>query len=162
VKQIRLNLWFDTEAEEAARFYVSVFKDARIVRVTNCPAVGQEVHGTPAGSVMTGEFEVNGQPFLALNRGPAFRFSEALSLEVTGADQAEIDYYWQELSEGGDPSAQQCGSLKDRYGLSWQIVPEGWEEMLHHPERERTERAFRAMLEMKKLDIAGLKRAIDG
>lgn len=159
---IRLNLWYDNEAEEAAAFYTSVFKDARISRVTRFPAAGQEIHGKPAGSVMTVEFELNGQAFLALNGGPQFKFNEALSLEVICADQAEVDYYWEKLGEGGDPSAQQCGWLKDRFGLSWQIVPAGMAEMMGHPDPERSERVFRAMLQMKKLDVDEMRRAFAG
>lgn len=159
---IRINLWFDTEAEEAASFYAGIFKDAKIGGTTRYPAVGQEIHGKPPGSVMTVEFELNGQRFIALNGGTAFQFSEAVSLEVVCADQEEVDYYWDRLSADGDPAAQQCGWLKDRYGLSWQVVPAGWEDMLNHPDTARTERMFAAMLEMKKLDIAALKKAFDG
>lgn len=162
MSRVRLNLWFDSEAEEAAAFYTSVFKNAKLGRVTRFPAAGQKIHGKPAGSVMTIEFELDGRPFVALNGGPQFKFNEALSLEVVCADQAEVDYYWEKLGEGGDPSAQQCGWLKDRFGLSWQIVPSGMEEMMNHPDRERSERAFRAMLAMKKLDIAEMRRAFDG
>lgn len=162
VVKIRPNLWFDSEAEDAARFYVSVFQNANVGPVTYFPEAGQEIHGKPAGSVMTVEFELDGQPFLALNGGPQFKFNEAISFEVVCADQAEVDYYWQKLSDGGDPSAQQCGWLKDKFGLSWQIVPTGMESMMNHPDRERAERAFRAMLQMKKLDIAELQRAFEG
>jgi predicted 3-demethylubiquinone-9 3-methyltransferase (glyoxalase superfamily) len=159
---IRINLWFDTEAEEAASFYTSVFKNSRLGAVTRYPAVGQEVHGKPAGSVMTVEFELNGQPFIALNGGPGFRFNESVSLEVVCADQAEVDYYWEKLSAGGDPAAQQCGWLKDRFGLSWQVVPRGWEEVLNDPDPARVERAFAAMLQMQKIDIEGIRRAAEG
>ncbi|MBC8024350.1 MAG: VOC family protein, partial [Burkholderiales bacterium] len=118
-------LWFDSQAEEAARFYVSVFKKAKITAVTQYPAVGQEIHGRKPGSVMTVEFVLNGVPFMALNAGPIFKFNEAVSLQVICRTQKEIDYYWDKLGEGGDPKARQCGWLKDKYGLSWQIVPDG-------------------------------------
>src|SRR5690554_1668467 len=116
-------LWFDSQAEEAARFYCSVFPDSKITTITYYPQVGQEVHGRSEGSVLTVEFELNGNPFTALNGGPVFKFNEAVSLQVYCDTQEEIDYYWEKLGEGGDPKAQQCGWLKDRYGLSWQVVP---------------------------------------
>jgi predicted 3-demethylubiquinone-9 3-methyltransferase (glyoxalase superfamily) len=162
MSKLRPNLWFDTQAEEAARFYTSVFKDGKLGKVSRYPEAGQEIHGKPPGSVMTVEFEIMGQPFIAMNGGPAFTFSEAISFEVPCADQAEIDYYWERLGEGGDPAAQQCGWLKDRFGLSWQIVPQGWEDLMNSENPEATERAFAAMLEMKKLDIAALKAAYEG
>lgn len=159
---IRANLWFDTRAEDAARFYTGVFKDSKLGAITRYPAAGQEIHGKPAGSVMTVEFELQGQPFLALNGGPNFTFNEAVSFEIGCADQAEIDYYWEKLTEGGDPSAQQCGWLKDQFGLSWQVVPRGMDEMLKDPDTSKSERAFQAMLQMKKFDIAALRRAFEG
>lgn len=159
---IRPNLWFDTEAEEAARFYVDIFKDGKLGAMTHYPEAGRDIHGKPAGSVLTVEFELNGMSFLALNGGSKFTFNEAVSLEILCADQAEVDYYWEQLSEGGDPDAQQCGWLKDRYGVSWQVVPRGWEALVNHSDREKAERAFEAMLQMKKLDIAALQRAFDG
>jgi len=116
-QRIRPCLWFDDEAEQAARFYTGIFENARIVRVTRYGEAGFEIHHRPAGSVLTVEFELDGQRFTALNGGPVFTFNEALSLEVHCETQAEIDYYWDKLSAGGDPSAQQCGWLKDRYGL---------------------------------------------
>jgi predicted 3-demethylubiquinone-9 3-methyltransferase (glyoxalase superfamily) len=155
-------LWFDHEAEEAARFYVSVFKKGRIKTTNRYPAVGQEVHGREPGSVMTVEFVLNGLPFLALNGGPLFKFNEAVSLQVICRTQKEIDYYWEKLGEGGDPNARQCGWLKDKYGLSWQIVPEGMDKMFKNPKSKATERAFAAMMEMKKLDIAALQAAFRG
>ncbi|MEX2228400.1 MAG: VOC family protein [Dehalococcoidia bacterium] len=149
MSRIRPNLWFDTEAEDAARFYTSVFKDSRLGAVTRFPEAGQEVHGKPPGTVMTVQFELNGQSFVAFNGGSDFSFNEAISLEIECADQAELDYYWERLSEGGDPAAQQCGWLKDKFGLSWQVVPRGWEEMANDPDRAKSERAFQAMLQMK-------------
>jgi len=162
MNKIRLNLWFDTQAEDAARFYTSIFKDSVLGAVTRYPEAGQEVHGKAPGSVMTVEYELNGQPFIALNGGPDFTFNEAISLEIDCADQAELDYYWDRLTEGGDPDAQQCGWLKDQFGLSWQVVPEVWQEMANDPDPAKSERVFQAMLEMKKLDIATLQRAFEG
>ncbi|MFA7249990.1 MAG: VOC family protein [Dehalococcoidia bacterium] len=159
--KIRLNLWFDTQAEEAARFYTGIFRDSRLGAIARYPDAGREIHGKPPGSVMTVEFELNGQPLVALNGGPNFTFNEALSLEVDCADQAEVDYYWDRLSEGGDPGAQQCGWLKDRFGVSWQVVPRALQELLNDPDRAKSERAFEAMLQMKKLDIQALHRAIE-
>ena len=155
-------LWFDSQAEEAARFYVSVFKNGKIVTVTRYPAVGQEVHGREPGSVMTVEFVLNGLPFTALNGGPIFKFSEAISLQVFCRTQKEIDYYWDKLGEGGDPNARQCGWLKDKFGLSWQIVPTGMADYFRNPKSKKTERAFAAMMEMKKIDIAALEAAFEG
>jgi predicted 3-demethylubiquinone-9 3-methyltransferase (glyoxalase superfamily) len=159
---LRINLWFDTQGEEAARFYTSVFKDSKLGTIMRYPAVGQEIHGNKAGTVMTVEFEVNGQPFVALNGGPEFKFNEAISLIVECADQAEVDYYWERLGAGGDPAAQVCGWLKDRFGLSWQIVPKVLDELMADPDTAKSDRTFAAMLQMKKLDIAELQRAHDG
>jgi|SRR5215208_4448767 len=161
-QRIRPFLWFDNQAEEAARFYTSVFKNARIVRIARYGQAGVEIHGRPAGSVMTVEFELDGQKFTALNGGPHFKFNEAVSLEVDCDTQEEIDYYWEKLSAGGDPKAQQCGWLKDKYGLSWQVVPAAIAEMLSDEKSEKSQRAFAAMMQMKKLDIAALKKAYDG
>jgi predicted 3-demethylubiquinone-9 3-methyltransferase (glyoxalase superfamily) len=155
-------LWFDHQAEEAARFYVSVFKNARITAVTRYSDAGKEIHRRPAGSVMTVEFELDGQRMTALNGGPLFKFNEAVSLQVFGDTQEEIDEYWDKLGQGGDPKAQQCGWLKDKYGLSWQVVPTGMERMLKDPESPGARRAMEAMLKMKKIDIAALKRAFEG
>jgi predicted 3-demethylubiquinone-9 3-methyltransferase (glyoxalase superfamily) len=155
-------LWFDDQAEEAAAFYVSVFRKAKLKRVTRYPAVGQEIHGRAPGSVMTVDFVLNGVEFTALNGGPLFRFNEAISLQVLCEDQEEIDYYWEKLGEGGDEKARQCGWLKDRFGLSWQVAPEGMQKMMKDPDSKATERVFAAMMEMKKLDIAALKKAWKG
>jgi predicted 3-demethylubiquinone-9 3-methyltransferase (glyoxalase superfamily) len=155
-------LWFADEAEEAARFYTGIFPNSGITTITRYGAAGFEVHHRPAGSVMTVAFELDGQAFTALNGGPVFTFNEAVSLEVRCETQEEIDYYWERLSEGGDPSAQQCGWLKDRYGLSWQVVPNGMEEMMADPGSPGAQRAMEAMLRMKKLDVAELHRAHDG
>lgn len=155
-------LWFDTQAEEAAKFYTAIFKNSKINAITRYPAVGKEIHGKEPGSVMTVEFELDGYPFTALNGGPLFKFNEAISLQVNCKDQKEVDHFWEKLGAGGDPKAQQCGWLKDKYGVSWQVVPEGMVEMMTDPKSAGTERAFRAMLEMKKLDIDVLKRAFKG
>jgi predicted 3-demethylubiquinone-9 3-methyltransferase (glyoxalase superfamily) len=155
-------LWFDTEAEEAARFYTSVFKNSKIGTISRYSEAGREVHGRPAGSVLTVEFELNGQPFTALNGGPQFKFNEAVSFQIMCRDQEEVDHYWNKLSEGGDPQAQQCGWLKDKFGLSWQVVPEVLLDMLTDSDREKSDRAMEAMLQMKKLDIAALQEAFYG
>lgn len=155
-------LWFDDQAEEAAKFYVSVFDDAKINNVTRYGDAGREVHGRPAGSVMTVEFVLAGLTLTALNGGPVFTFNEAVSFQVMCDTQEQIDYYWEKLGEGGDPKARQCGWLKDRFGLSWQVVPRGMEEMLADPASPGYHRAFEAMMGMKKLDIAELGRAYEG
>ena len=154
--KITPNLWFDTEAEEAAGFYTSVFKNSRIVYVTHYTDAGPR----PAGTVMTVEFELGGQRFVGINGGPQFTFDEAVSFEISCETQAEVDHYWEQLSEGGEEG--QCGWLKDRYGLSWQVVPTGMEELFSDPDPQRAERAMKAMLEMGKLDIAALRSAADG
>lgn len=162
VQPISPCLWFDGQAEEAARFYVSVFKKARILAITRYPAVGQEVHGREPGSVLTVEFVLNGLAFTALNGGPLFKFNEAVSLQVLCRTQAEIDYYWEKLGKGGDERARQCGWLKDKFGLSWQVAPVGMAKMLKDPRSKATERVFAAVMEMKKLDIAALEAAHKG
>ena len=159
VSKITPCLWFDDQAEEAAKFYSSIFQGSRIGPISRYSDAGQEVHGRAPGSVMTVEFELDGAPVMALNGGPHFTFSPAISLEVHCDSQAEIDHYWARLSEGGDPAAQQCGWLADRYGLSWQIVPRGFADMIPETPTPASERAFSAMLGMKKLDWAALERA---
>ena len=155
-------LWFDDEAEPAAAFYTGIFPNSRIGTVLRYGEVGQEFHGKPAGSVMTVAFELDGLSFTALNGGPLFRFNEAVSLQVYCESQQEIDHYWEKLSAGGDENAQQCGWLKDRYGLSWQIVPLALLDMLQGPAPEKTQRVMAALFQMKKLDIAALQRAYAG
>jgi predicted 3-demethylubiquinone-9 3-methyltransferase (glyoxalase superfamily) len=150
------NLWFDTEAEEAADFYTSVFKDSRITRVTNYGEAGPR----DPGLVMTVEFELGGQKFVAINGGPEFKFTEAVSLEIPCESQDEVDYYWERLSEGGEQGP--CGWLKDRYGLSWQVVPTVLNELVSDPDTDRADRAMAAMLQMGKLDVEALLRAADG
>jgi predicted 3-demethylubiquinone-9 3-methyltransferase (glyoxalase superfamily) len=155
-------LWFADQAEEAAELYVSIFANSRIVNVSRYGEEGREVHGRAPGSVMTVAFELDGQPFAALNGGPVFSFTEAISFSVACRTQAEVDHYWGRLGEGGDPAAQQCGWLKDRFGVSWQVVPTRLHELLSDPDPERARRATAAMLAMKKLDIAALERAHAG
>jgi predicted 3-demethylubiquinone-9 3-methyltransferase (glyoxalase superfamily) len=150
------NLWFDTEAEQAAEFYLSVFKQGRIVSVTHYP----EDAPREAGMVMTVDFELNGQRFVGINGGPEFSFDEAVSFQITCEDQEEVDYYWAKLSDGGEEGP--CGWLKDRFGLSWQVVPAGMDELFADPDPERARRAMQAMLKMRKLDLATLRRAADG
>ena len=162
VQKITPCLWFDDQAEEAVGFYTTIFKNSKVVAVSRYGEAGKEVHGRPAGSVMTVAFELEGQAFTALNGGPVFKFNEAVSLQVDCQTQAEVDHYWKKLSEGGDPSAQQCGWLKDRYGLSWQIVPRVLIEMLMDPDATKSQRVMTAMLRMKKIDIEELRRAYAG
>jgi predicted 3-demethylubiquinone-9 3-methyltransferase (glyoxalase superfamily) len=150
------NLWFDTQAEEAAEFYVSVFRNGRILNVTRYTEAGPR----PAGTVMTVEFELDGQRFVGINGGPQFTFDEAVSFQITCEDQDEVDFFWEKLTEGGEES--QCGWLKDRYGLSWQVVPTGMDELFADPDPTRAERAMQAMFGMRKLDLAALRAAADG
>jgi len=147
------NFWFDTESEDAARFYVSVFPNSRINRVSHYGEAGPR----EAGMVLTVDFELDGQPFTAINGGPQFTFSEATSLLVSCADQDEIDHYWEKLGEGGEPGP--CGWLKDRFGLSWQVVPNRLPELLSDPDREKAQRVMAAMLGMGKIEIDELERA---
>jgi predicted 3-demethylubiquinone-9 3-methyltransferase (glyoxalase superfamily) len=155
-------LWFDAQAEDAARFYTGIFKNSKIGKISRYGEAGREIHGRPPGSVMTVEFELDGQEFTALNGGPVFKFNEAVSFQVNCQDQKEVDYYWEKLGEGGDPKAQQCGWLKDRYGVSWQVVPTALTHMFSDPTSEKSQRAMTALLQMKKLDIAALERAYNG
>lgn len=155
-------LWFDDQGEEAAKYYTSIFENSRITGVTHYSEAGREVHGRPPGSVMTVTFELDGNEFMALNGGPVFKFNEAVSLMVQCDDQKEIDYYWEKLGAGGDPEAQVCGWLKDRFGLSWQINWKGTEDLWRDASSPGSQRAFIAMLKMKKIDVAELQRAYAG
>jgi predicted 3-demethylubiquinone-9 3-methyltransferase (glyoxalase superfamily) len=155
-RKITTFLWYDNDAEEAAKFYTSIFKNSKINRVTRFPEGAPQ----PAGSVMTVDFELDGVPFIALNGGPMFQFTEAISLSVDCADQAEIDELWDKLTAGGTPS--QCGWLKDKFGLSWQIVPSNLEQLLSGNDPVKSKRAVTAMLKMSKLDIDKLQKAYDG
>lgn len=161
-QKITSNLWFDNQAEEAAKFYISIFKNSKIGKITRYGKAGFEIHKRPEGSVMTVDFELEGQQFVGLNGGPFFKFNEAISFIVDCSDQKEIDYYWNKLGDGGDPKAQQCGWLKDKFGVSWQIVPVALNDLLSDPNSEKSQRAMNAMLQMKKLDIAALKKAYNG
>ncbi len=152
-------LWFDDQAEGAVKFYTAIFRNSKLVNITRYGEAGHEVHGRPAGSVMTVAFELDGQPFTALNGGPIFKFNEAISFQINCETQEEVDYYWEKLSEGGDEKSQQCGWLKDKYGVSWQVIPGILPEMINNPDSENSQRAMKAMLQMKKIDIAELKRA---
>jgi len=162
VNRISPCLWFDSEAEQAAQFYTGVFKNSRIVTITRYGKAGFETHHRPPGSVMTVLFELEGEEFTALNGGPLFKFSEAISFQIKCETQKEIDYYWEKLSAGGDPKAQQCGWLKDKFGLSWQVVPTMMADLFKDENSAKAARVMDAMLPMKKLDIAQLKKAAAG
>ena len=159
-RKSRRFLWFDDKAEEAANFYVSLFRNSRIGKISRYSDAGQEIHGRPAGSVMVVTFELDGREFSALNGGPHFKLNEAMSLRVNCESQAEVDELWEVLSAGGEKS--QCGWLKDKYGLSWQIVPIVLDEMMGGTDTKKAARVMKAMLTMQKLDIAALKRAYAG
>ncbi|MFF2456864.1 VOC family protein [Peribacillus simplex] len=162
IQKITTNLWFDTQAEEAAKFYTSIFGNSKIGRITRYGNEGNQIHGKQEGSVMTVEFELEGLAFVALNGGPQFKFTEAISFIIHCEDQEDVDYYWGKLSEGGDEKAQVCGWLKDRFGVSWQIVPAELTEMVNDPNPEKSERLMKALLQMKKIDIKTLKQAYIG
>jgi predicted 3-demethylubiquinone-9 3-methyltransferase (glyoxalase superfamily) len=155
-------LWFNKEAEEAVRYYCSIFRTAEIGTITRYGNEGKEIHGGKPGQVLTVEFSLNGQKFLALNGGDHFKFNEAISFQVMCESQAEVDHYWEKLSAGGPVQAQQCGWLKDKYGVSWQIVPTVLPTLLAGKDRAQADRVMKALLQMKKLDIAALQRAHSG
>lgn len=155
-------LWFDGQAEDAANFYVSVFDNATIHRIARFTDEGFEYHKQPAGQVMTVDFEIDGHKFTALNGGPDFKFTEAISFQVICENQSQIDYYWEKLGEGGDPKAENCGWLKDKFGLSWQIVPEIMEEWMADSDKSKVDRMLHVMFRMQKLDIEELQRAFEG
>ncbi|KAH7319244.1 3-demethylubiquinone-9 3-methyltransferase [Rhexocercosporidium sp. MPI-PUGE-AT-0058] len=155
-------LWFDGQAEEAAKFYISIFKDGKITSVQHYTDAGKEIHGHKAGDVMVVAFEINGQSFTILNGGPQFKISEAISFQIMCEDQAEVDHYWYKLGEGGDPAKQRCGWVCDKYGLSWQVVPKILDKLVKDPDPEKSRLTFEAMMNMKKLDISGLKAAYEG
>ena len=154
-QRVTPNLWFDTQAEEAANHYCSIFPNSRVLSIARYP----EGSPGPAGEVMTVEYELDGQRYVNINGGPQFPFTEAVSFQINCADQAEVDYYWDKLTAGGQEV--QCGWLKDRYGFNWQVVPEGMAELFEDPDPERSQRAMQAMLQMKKLDVAEMRRAAD-
>jgi predicted 3-demethylubiquinone-9 3-methyltransferase (glyoxalase superfamily) len=153
-------LWFDTQAEEAAKFYCSVFKNSKITTVSRYPEAGQEVHKKPAGSVMVVAFELDGMPFTALNGGPIFKFDEAVSFQIMCDSQDEIDHYWTALTKGGQEGP--CGWLKDKFGLSWQVVPSVIPKMMSDADSTKSARVMNAFMTMKKLDLAILERAYEG
>ena len=155
-------LWFNDQAEEAAGFYTAIFRSSRIVDIARYGKTGHEIHGKAAGTVMTVAFELDGQAFTALNGGPMFKFNEAVSFQVHCEMQEDVDYYWEKLSEGGDEKAQQCGWLKDKYGLSWQIVPAAMDEIMRLEDPDKVSRVIRDFLKMKKVDIATLRKAYVG
>ena len=154
-------LWFDDKAEEAAKFYASIFKNSKIGNVSRYGKEGYEFHGKEDGTVMTVDFEIEGQQFVALNGGPIFKFNEAISFQVHCETQKEVDYYWEKLSEGGDEKAQQCGWLKDKYGVSWQIVPVVLTKMLQDKDAKKSQRVMKALLQMRKLDIKTLTQGYE-
>jgi predicted 3-demethylubiquinone-9 3-methyltransferase (glyoxalase superfamily) len=160
-QQIAPCLWFDTQAEAAAKFYVSIFKNSKITSISRFPDAGQDVHGKPAGSVMLVAFELDGRPFTALNGGPQFKFDEAVSFQVTCETQADVDYYWSKLTSGGGQEGP-CGWLKDKFGLSWQVVPAVIPKMMTDPDTAKSARVMNAFMTMKKLDIAAIERAYAG
>lgn len=162
IQKITPCLWFDDQAEEAVKFYTAIFRNSKIVNIARYGEAGYEVHKKPVGTVMTVAFELDGQAFTALNGGPIFKFNEAISFQINCETQEEVDYYWQRLSDGGDEQAQQCGWLKDKYGVSWQVVPTALIKMLGDSDYDKSQRAMAAMLQMKKLDIETLRRAFAG
>ena len=159
MKKFTTCLWFDGNGEEAAKFYTSIFKNSKITGIARYGHAGSEASGQKEGAVMTVTVQLDGREFMALNGGPEFKFSEAVSFVVNCENQEEIDYYWEKLSEGGDEKAQVCGWLKDKFGLSWQIVPVILGEMLQDKDAEKSERVMSALMKMKKLDIKTLKQA---
>jgi predicted 3-demethylubiquinone-9 3-methyltransferase (glyoxalase superfamily) len=159
MQKIIPNLWFDNQAEEAVKFYTSIFEDSEIENVARYGDAGAEASGKPKDSVMTILFKILGQEFIALNGGPEFKFSEAVSFLINCKNQEEVDYYWNKLSEGGEENV--CGWLKDKYGLSWQIVPSILDEMLADKDHDKAERVMKAMLQMKKINIQELKQAYE-
>lgn len=162
LQKITTNLWFDSQAEEAAYYYVSIFKNSRIIKTTYYGKEGFDIHGMKEGTVLTVEFALDGHLFTALNGGPVFKFNESISFIINCENQAEIDYYWEKLKEGGDVQAQQCGWLKDKFGVSWQVVPEVLNELLSDSKSEQANRTMKDMLKMKKLNIDELQKAYDG
>src|SRR5262245_26741254 len=157
VHKITPFLWFDSQAEEAANFYTTIFKNSKLGHISRYSEAGKEVHCREPGSAMTVEFEIEGQPFTALNGGPMFKFTEAISFHIHCETQEEVDHYWNGLAAGGDPEAQQCGWLKDKFGVSWQVIPAILPKLMSDPDPKKSQRVMQAMFKMKKLDIAALK-----
>jgi predicted 3-demethylubiquinone-9 3-methyltransferase (glyoxalase superfamily) len=162
VQRITPCLWFDDQGEEAAQFYCAIFPNSRVGKVSRYGKEGREIHGKPEGSAMSVEFELDGQAFTAINGGPDFKFTEAISFQVHCETQEEVDHYWERLLGGNGAQPQQCGWLKDRYGVSWQVIPQALIKLVSDPASEKSQRAMKAMLQMQKIDIAALRRAYDG
>ncbi len=162
IQKIAPCLWFDHQAEEAAMFYSAIFKKSKLITMSRYGEAGYEFHHKPAGTVMAVVFELDGQIFTAINGGPDFKFNEAISFQINCETQEEVNHFWEKLSEGGDASAQQCGWLKDKYGVSWQVVPTILSGMMSDPDVQKTQRVMEVMLTMKKLDIETLKKAYVG
>jgi predicted 3-demethylubiquinone-9 3-methyltransferase (glyoxalase superfamily) len=160
MQKITPNLWFASQAEDAAKFYTSIFKNSKITATSHYPEAGKEIHGQEPGSVMTVDFELDGQQFVGLNGGPQFTFNEAISLIINCEDQAEVDYFWEKLTQDGGQEGP-CGWCKDKFGLSWQVVPKGFTEMVMSADKDKANRAMAAMMQMKKLDLAALKAAAE-
>ncbi|VFJ13433.1 VOC family protein [Candidatus Nitrosocosmicus franklandus] len=154
-------LWFDNQAEDAVKFYLSIFKNSSIDHIVKYGKEGFDIHNMQEGTVMTIDFKIEGQEFIALNGGPVFKFNEAISFQIYCETQEEVDYYWEKLSDGGDPTAQQCGWLKDKYGVSWQVVPTVLTEMLKDKDNNKSQKVMKAMLQMKKIDIQDLLHAYE-
>lgn len=161
VQKITPNLWFDRQAGEAAEFYTSVFENSRILKKTYYGKEGFEIHHMPEGTIMTVEFELEGQRFVGLNGGPVFQFNESISFIINCDDQQEVDHYWDKLTAGGDPRAQQCGWLKDKFGVSWQVVPKVLPALLQNKDSKKSGRVMQTMLQMKKIDISKLEEAAE-
>lgn len=160
IQKITSNLWFDSQAEEAAMYYTSIFSYSKIGRITR---YGKGGRGAEVGTVMTVEFQLDGQEFVALNGGPAYKFTEAISFIVNCEDQNELDYFWDKLTDGGDEKAQVCGWLKDKYGVSWQVVPANLSEMISDPDPAKSERVMKALIQTKnKINIMILQQAYEG
>jgi predicted 3-demethylubiquinone-9 3-methyltransferase (glyoxalase superfamily) len=162
IQRITPFLWFDSQAEAAVNFYTSIFRNSKILTTTRYGEEGAAASGRPKGTIMTVAFQLDGQNFVALNGGPIFKFTEAISFVVNCESQDEVDHFWEKLSEGGDEKAQQCGWLKDKYGLSWQVVPSALSDLLSDPDPEKSRRVMKALLQMKKIDIETLRRAAEG
>jgi predicted 3-demethylubiquinone-9 3-methyltransferase (glyoxalase superfamily) len=160
--QITPCLWFDGQAEEAANFYTSFFKNGKVIHKQYYGEAGKEAHGQDPGTVMIVEFELDGQTFTALNGGPLFKFNAAISFRIECEDQEELDHYWQKLSDGGDVAKQQCGWVEDKFGVSWQVIPKVLSKMLSDPDPAKSKRTFTALMGMKKVDIPALKAANEG
>jgi len=162
VQRITPFLWFNDQAEEAARFYTGIFPNSKLGQVSRYGDAGKEIHRMKPGTAMTVSFELDGLPFTALNGGPIYTFTEAISFQVACRDQREVDHYWDKLTAGGDPESQRCGWLKDRFGVSWQVVPVALPSLVGDPAHPGSQRAVAALLKMKKIDIAALQRAHEG